>query len=161
MRRIWVLSAVIAALTLLGATAALAVKPKGGSWTGTTSQGQPVTFKVSHNGLMILNFEPEFIGSCTLSGSPSMNSPMITTDAGRNIPIKHNKFFAHATNGRIQSGSVTLATASDQLHGKFISKHKAKGTYSVTFKFNGNAAQYGLANYTCKTGTVSWAATAP
>jgi hypothetical protein len=160
MRRTWVLSALIAALTLLGATVALAAKPKAGSWTGTTSQGQPVTFQVKHGGLTILNFEPEFVANCTLAGSAPMSSPMITTDAGRNIPIKHNKFFAHATNGRIYSGSVTLATASDQLHGKFISKHKAKGTYSATFKFNSNAARYGLANYTCKTGIVSWTATA-
>lgn len=160
MRRTWVLSALVAALTLLGATAALAVKPKGGSWTGTTSQGETVTFSVSHNGLTIRNFEPMFLGNCTLSGSTPTSSPRITTDAGRNIPVKHNKFYAHATNGRIHAGTVTLATAKDQLHGKFISKRKAKGTYSATFKFNGNAAPYGLSNYTCKTGTVSWTATA-
>jgi hypothetical protein len=160
MRRTWVVGASVCALILISATAALAFKPKAGSWTGTTSQSEPLTFHVSRNGLTIMNFEPEFVGMCTLSGSPTKTSNPIITDAGRNISIKKNKFHARATNGRIHTNTMTLATASDQVHGKFVSKHKAKGTYSVTFKFNGNAAQYGLANYTCKTGTVSWTATA-
>lgn len=166
MRRTRVLGASIGVLLLAGTTAAaaLAVKPKGGSWTGMTSQSLPtsspaLTFQVSSNHLTILNFEPVFEGNCTKTGSPAMTSPVITTDAGRNLRIKHGKFHASAT-GQIKSGNVLLAKASDQLHGKFLSKKKAKGTYSVTFRFNNNAAQYGLAGYTCKTGTVTWSATA-
>jgi hypothetical protein len=166
MRRTRIVGASIGVLLLAGVTAAaaLAVKPKAGTWTGPTSQSLPIsspalTFQVSAGGKTIVNFEPTFEGRCTKSGSPPMTSPVITTDAGRNLPIKHSKFHASASNGRIHSGSVTLATASDQLHGKFTSKKTAKGTYSVTFKFNNNAAKYGLAGYTCKTGIVSWTAT--
>jgi hypothetical protein len=165
MRRTWALGAAVALLLLVAAATALAVKPKAGTWTGTTSQSLPIpspalTFQVSSGGLTIVNFEPVFQGSCTKPGSPAMTSPVITTDAGRNVPITKSKFHASASNGKIHSGSVTLATASDQVHGKFTSKKKAKGTYSVTFKFNNNAAKYGLAGYTCKTGTVSWTASA-
>jgi hypothetical protein len=165
MRWTRILAASIAALLVVGATVALAAKPKGGRWTGTTSQSLPITsaalnFQVSKNRTTIVNFEPAFEGTCTKAGSATQTSPVITTDAGRNLKIKNSKFQASATNGRIHSGSVTLATASDHLHGKFISKTKAKGTYSVTFKFNANATKYGLAGYTCKTGTVSWTASA-
>jgi hypothetical protein len=153
------LCASIGAFVLLSATAALAAKPKGGNWTGTTSQQQTLTFVVSSRGLTVVNFEPKFTATCTRPGSPSMTSPPIDTDAGRSISVKHGLFHSTATNGKIHNGPTVLATASDQLHGKFSSRKAARGTYSVTFKFNNNAARYGLAGYTCKTGTVSWTAT--
>jgi len=172
------LGTTVVVVALVSAAAALAVKPKSGNWKGTTSQTfpnttisgpcpllsggpAPVCFKVSSAGSTIVDFEPAFEGSCTKAGSPPKQSPIITTDAGRNVPITNGKFHTSTTSARIHSGSVTLATASDQLHGKFTSKTKASGTYSVTFKFNNNAAKYGLAGYSCKTGTVSWTATAP
>lgn len=165
MRRTWALAVSIGALVACGATAAVALAstPKAGTWTGSTSQtlaitSPALTFQVSTRGATVVNFEPVFVGSCTKPNSPAMNSPVITTDAGRNLPINAGKFHASATNGHIHSGALTLATASDQLRGKFISKKRARGTYSVTFKFNNNAAKYGLAGYTCRTGTVSWTA---
>ena len=164
MRGKWTPALAVAATVLAGATAALAARPKAGTWTGMTSQsltiGTPaLTFRVSAKGARIVNFEPTFEGTCTKPGSPAMTSPVITTDAGRNIPIKRGRFHATAKNGRIHSGAVTLATARDKLRGRFISRRKAKGSYSVTFKFNSNAAKFGLAGYTCRTGTVSWTAT--
>jgi hypothetical protein len=168
MRRTRVLGASMGMLVLFGATGAtaLAVKPKAGTWTGTTSQSLPITspaltFQVSSDGKMILNFEPAFTASCSQPGSPTVTSPVIVTDAGRNLPIKDSKFSAHATNGVIHSGSLKVATASDRVHGKFSSRHAAEGTYSVTFKANNNSLtrQAGIAGDTCKTGIVSWMAT--
>lgn len=164
MRGKWTPALAVAATVLAGSANALAARPKAGTWTGTTSQPLPIatpalTFRVSAEGATIVNFEPTFEGTCTKPGSPSMTSPVITTDAGRNIPIRRARFHATATNGRIHSGAVTLATASDRLRGRFISRKKAKGSYSVTFRFNNNAAKYGLAGYTCRTGTVRWTAT--
>jgi hypothetical protein len=179
MRRTWALVASGALILLGAAAAALAATPKSGNWKGTTSQTfpnttitgscplhtpgpAPVCFTVSSNRSIIVDFEPAFEGSCTKSGSPPMTSPVITSDAGRNIAIKSGKFHASAAHAVIHEGSLTLATATDQVTGKFTSAKAAKGTYSVTFTFNnGSAAQQaGLAGYTCKTGTVSWTAKA-
>jgi hypothetical protein len=160
MRRIWTGGVPIGLLVLLTSAAALAAKPKPGAWTGSTSQSLPISFHVSRGAGTVVNFEPEFKGSCTKRGSSPMSSLVITTDAGRNVSIKKGSFKASATGGKIHSRSVVLATTSDRLHGRFISKKKAKGTYSATFKFNRNAARYGLAGYTCTTGTVWWTATA-
>jgi hypothetical protein len=116
-------------------------------------------FKVSARGLRILNFEPVFQGKCTKPGSSATQSPLISTDAGRNIPITKGKFYAHATNGTLHAGSKTVGTARDQVHGKFKSRRRAAGTYTVTFTFNSSAPD-GLAGFICKTGVVRWTAVA-
>ncbi len=173
MTRTWASRVAVAALVgvflLITAAAAVAVKPKAGRWTGTTSQTLPITspaltFQVAKEGtsMSVLNFEPVFEGSCTKAGSPSITSPIITTDAGRNIPIsKKRKFFAEAKNGRLHSDSTTVGTSKDQVHGTFTSKKKASGTYSVTFQFDDSSVsrQFGVAGYSCKTGIVTWSGT--
>lgn len=179
MRRTWALGASFA-LVLIAATAALAASPKSGNWRGTTSQtfpnttisgscplptpgAAPVCFKISSDHKTIIDFQPAFDGSCTKSGSAPASSPVILTDAGRDVPIsKSGKFHASTNRAVLHSGKATLGKASDQLQGKFTSKTKAAGTYSVTFTFNNSpqAQQAGVAGYTCKTGTVSWTAKA-
>lgn len=165
MRPTWRLGALAGATILLVTGVAVAAKPRSGRWAGTTSQSLPtgpltVTFRVSSRGTRIVNFEPEFQGRCLKPGSPPTASPVIRTDAGRDIAIGHGGFHASGSDGRIHSGSVTLATASDHVRGRFVSRRMARGTYSLTFTFNSHAAPYGLAGYTCRTGSVSWTATA-
>ncbi len=163
-------------LALVGAATALA-KPKDGNWKGTTSESfpnttitgscplpvpgpAPVCFQVSSGGSAVLNFEPAFDGTCTKAGSPSITSPIITTDAGRNIPVTNGKFHGHVTNGRLHSGATTLGKSQDQVHGKFTSKTKASGTLTITYQFNNStlAQQDGVAGYSCTTGKVTWTA---
>jgi hypothetical protein len=142
-------------LLSITSTAALAVTPLVGQFTGKTSQKLPLTFQVFNSGATILNFQPEIIGGCT-KGSAHKTTQAITTDAGRDIAILGGVFSAHAR-GKLHAGTTTVGTATDQVKGRFTSEHSVKGTYTVTFKFARNAPD-GLAGYKCHTGTVKFTA---
>ncbi len=150
--------AALGALALVGGSAALAAT-QAGRYSGRTAQGLPLRFGVSHAGKRVRNFEPTFTANCRQRGLPNITTPRITTDTGRDIAIKTQKFSTRGHNGKVLSGSQVIATGTDTVSGRFVSDKSAKGTYSVRIRF-ANSAPGGLAGYDCSTGKLKWSAKA-
>jgi hypothetical protein len=149
------------ACLLLGALSALLVPasvgqgaaPKGGSWSGTTSQGRPVAFRVSGRvhrsitGLQIGTAGPPASGvkmPCSSDPSDFVDSRF---RAAVSIKVgKRGNFKAKFdTQGRISSGTLNIT-------GKFKTRKKAKGKlhWKITRSDNGR---------TCDSGTLAFTAT--
>lgn len=116
--------AVVAALAFAAAAgfaacaddSALAPADVAGSWTGATSQNQPVTLTVTNEGVSEGSFSYQMQGVCTFTATA-----VITTQEV--LPIDGASF----TTGKTQIGYDTFLTAS----GKFSSPTAATGTLTI------------------------------
>jgi hypothetical protein len=144
-------------LAVSGVAAAATVTVKAGTYTGSTQQSLPVSFKVSKGGLEVTNFEPTFTASCDKPGGPAKTTPQITTDAGRDITIKSGRFANRGLHGKLHSGGTVIATGTDRLTGSFGPGRTAHGTYSATLVFKRGAPDQ-LGGYHCRTGPLTWTA---
>jgi hypothetical protein len=138
---------------LVPASAGQSAVPKRGPWSGTTSQGRPVTFRVSGRvhrsikGLQIGTAGPPASGvKMPCSSDPN---DFIDSRFRAAVPIKVGKrgnFKAKFnTQGKITSGTL-------KIRGKFRTKRKAKAKlhWNVTRSDNGR---------TCDSGTLTFTAT--
>jgi lipocalin len=92
-----------------------------GTWTGSTEQGQPVTFSISDNQIKSLNFEFSFSGddSCPRSGSGGFGG------GGSFAQIAGGAF-------SIVSPSTTAGQLRCVVTGAFVSSTLARGLVEVT-----------------------------
>jgi large repetitive protein len=117
---------------------------KPGRWSGTTAQGQTITFEVSSDGRQIVNLSYGFSAPCTPDGT--------ITGSGEAAPITFASDGAFSVSGpRPVSGSVTGTTTST-VAGRFNNPVSAAGTFDEQVSLTSPAG------YQCNSGAISWTA---
>lgn len=119
---------------------------KPGRWSGTTTQGQAITFEVSSDGRQITILRYDFSAPCTPSGTLTGNA-----ETGSITIAPEGTFSVSGT--RPVSGSVT-GTSNTTVAGRFNNPVSAAGT------FEEQASLTSPAGVQCNTGPISWTASA-
>jgi hypothetical protein len=119
---------------------------KPGRWSGTTAQGQAITFEISSDGRQIVNLSYGFSAPCT---------PDVTLTANAEtgpITFAPDGAFSVSGTGPV-SGSVT-GTMTSTVAGRFNNPVSAAGTFDEQVSLTSPAA------YQCNSGAISWTASA-
>ncbi len=110
MQRMWV-SVLVVFAVLVSPSLALAPKPVAGKFSGKTSQGKVMSFKVASSRSAIKNLQFDYRGSCDIAGRSG------------------TAFFPSSI--RIKNGRFSADTSVARVRGTFTSPRKANGTAFV------------------------------
>jgi HYR domain len=120
---------------------------KPGRWSGTTAQGQTITFEVSSDGRQVVNLVYDFTAPCTPSGTATGSA-----DETPPVTLAPDGTFS-VTGTRDISGSIT-GTSTTAAAGRFNNPVSVAGTFEEQLSLTSPAG------YQCNTGVISWTASA-
>ncbi len=142
---------------LVFASAALAAIPRSGRFSGSTDQAYPdgslgaVSIKMTHGGRRIKGFEIAWLAACDNGFTAlSQGTHARGTLSGRGGFRGHGSYFSDGGN---LAGTPYTATITDRLRGRFVSRRRAKGTFSATAVLRDAAGQ---PVSTCATPAIHW-----
>ena len=118
-----------------------------GRYSGTTSQGKPISFSITSDGFTIASVNIGWHYTC--SATDSLDSQFFTSAP---ISIGWDGGFTHSATGSA-SGGGTAGTYTMTLGGSFA------GSGGVTGTTQSHQSLTAPGSYECDTGTVSWSAT--
>lgn len=146
-------NAALAALTVLATAAALAPGADAavgrGSFAGTTSEGQPLRFKIDRRGRVhAFHFERIRL-SC--SDGDTVETPAVDTPRGTTFRVRSNRFGIKARNDTTGFGW--------DADGRFRSRgRRATGTLKVFARFNDRNEQDAAGSIRCTSASLTWTA---
>jgi hypothetical protein len=138
MRRRRLIGSLVGAAALLTAAGALAVaNAKTGSYSGTTSEKQTVTFKITGGGKTISNFSTflGYNGTCGQGGGPAYQAKASRIAIGRGGRFSKKVTLAFAPAHIKAPGRISGTAKGSSVHGKVVQylHGKPNKCYTETF----------------------------
>jgi hypothetical protein len=139
----------LAALAAFALLAAPAHAVKRGTFAGSTSEGDPLGFKVDRKGRVVAFHFEEVSLSC--SDGDTVSTPRIVTPAGERFAVRSGRFGISSTNAVTGFGWDAKGT--------FRSRgRRATGTLRVRARFNERNEQDADGSIRCASASLTWSA---